>query len=75
METVTVEQLLQVCKQEVAAGNGKKAILISNDDEGNGYHHLLYHFTKDVKGNIEASAGGYVSAEVDKYPEKFIILG
>jgi hypothetical protein len=47
MEIITVEKLLLLCKQEVEKGNGKKQILISNDDEGNGFHSLFYDFTSD----------------------------
>ena len=64
---VTVERLLELCKQQVAKGNGKKLILLSNDDEGNGYHECYYEFTEDVAGND-------LWGEIEN-PEKFIILG
>lgn len=51
MEVLTVETLLKLCKEQIAKGNGKKKIVLSNDDEGNGYHYCFYHFTEDVKGN------------------------
>ena len=41
----TVNDLLELCKQEVENGNGDRKILLSNDDEGNGYHALYYDFT------------------------------
>ena len=41
----TVNELLELCKQEVENGNGDRKILLSNDDEGNGYHALYYDFT------------------------------
>ena len=41
----TVNELLELCKQEVENGNGDRKILISNDNEGNGYHALYYDFT------------------------------
>lgn len=64
---VTVKQLLELCKQQVAKGNGDKIIVLSNDDEGNGYHEMIYHFTEDVAGN---DMWGTISE-----PEKKIILG
>ena len=67
MKTVTVERLLELCKEQIAKGNGKKEILLSNDDEGNGYHECFYEFTEDVVGND--MWGQY--ADNDKY----IILG
>lgn len=45
MKSMTVEDLLKCCKSQVAKGNGKKKILISSDDEGNGFHELFYQFT------------------------------
>lgn len=42
MEALTVAQLMRVCQQAIRDGYGNKHILISNDDEGNGYHELFY---------------------------------
>lgn len=67
MQPVTVEQLLNLCKAEIAKGNGNKKILLSNDDEGNGFHVCYYHFTEDVAGN---DMWGTI-----KNPEEYIILG
>lgn len=38
---LTVKQLFECCKKQIALGNGDKHILISDDDEGNGYHTLF----------------------------------
>lgn len=67
MNVVTVERLLELCKQEIANGNGKKKILLSNDDEGNGFHECYYEFTEDVAGN---DMWGQI-----KNPQDYIILG
>jgi len=64
---VSVKQLLELCKEQVAKGNGDKIIILSNDDEGNGYHEMIYHFTEDVAGND-------LWGEIEK-PETKIILG
>ena len=64
MKAVTVKRLLELCKMEVAKGNGDKEILLSNDDEGNNFHHCFYEFTEDVADNCDI-----------KDPEKYIILG
>lgn len=42
---ITVNQLLELCLNQMEKGNGDKHILISDDDEGNGYHTLFYGFT------------------------------
>ena len=42
---MTVQDLFILCAKEVEKGNGKKNIVISDDNEGNGYHGLFYGFT------------------------------
>lgn len=46
---MTVNELLKLCKSAAAAGNGNKTILLSDDDEGNGFHEMLWGFTT-IKG-------------------------
>ncbi len=41
---ITVKQLKELCEKQIKKGNGDKHILISNDDEGNGFHTLFYDF-------------------------------
>lgn len=73
---LTVEDLLMLCKQQVAKGNGKKKILISVDDEGNGYHGLFYHFTDDKESITAISKFGlFHDREVDSMLDDIIILG
>ena len=43
---LTVKDLLKLCQIEIAKGHGDCSIMISNDDEGNGYHYLWYSFTE-----------------------------
>lgn len=42
MDVLTVKDLFNQCKAQIAKGNGDKKIMISKDDEGNGYHYLFY---------------------------------
>lgn len=44
---ITVNQLLSECQELVKCGLGDKHILISCDDEGNGFHTLFYLFETD----------------------------
>ena len=46
---LTVNELFELCKEQIKKGNGGKHIIISDDDEGNGYHTLFYAFTDDVE--------------------------
>ena len=45
MKQLTVNDLLRLCQQAVNEGNGDKNIVLSDDNEGNGYHGLFYGFT------------------------------
>lgn len=73
MKTVTVKDLLEACKEQVKKGNGNKAVLLSNDDEGNGFHTLYYLFT-DNKKSIKQYADAYMFHD-DNDPNKVVLLG
>lgn len=45
MESITVEKLAEFCEAQKRLGNGKKKVLLSDDDEGNGYHELFFGFS------------------------------
>ena len=48
---ITVKELEMFCKKQIKKGNGDKHILISCDDEGNGFHTLFYEFSdEDTEG-------------------------
>ena len=49
---ITVEQLYLDCAKMIKAGNGKRHIMISNDDEGNGYHELFYGFSPNLQNEV-----------------------
>jgi hypothetical protein len=51
MEGITVQKLASLLTQEIAKGNGKKKVMLSNDDEGNGYHEMFFGVT-DIDGNM-----------------------
>lgn len=44
MKALTINDLMKECVKQINKGNGNKVIMISNDDEGNGYHYLWYTF-------------------------------
>lgn len=46
MKALTIYDLFNECKKQIAKGNKDKVIMISDDDEGNGYHYLWYSFTE-----------------------------
>lgn len=76
MEQMTIKQLYLLLGQEIKKGNGDKAIVVADDNEGNAYHGLFYGITSDladIKEAVEYSNGIYDSREKDL--NKLVILG
>lgn len=71
---ITINQLLKLCKEQVMKGNGDKCIMISNDDEGNGYHYLWYAFC-DGKEMLEDDMFSMCVDERVAKIEDTIVLG
>ena len=72
-EPMTVKELAWYCYEQCKAGNGDKHILISDDDEGNGFHGLYYEFSKEnVQEFIDS---GVLDPSQVPDPDNFIILG
>lgn len=73
MKAITVEQLMKLCQMEIAKGNGKKKILLSDDDEGNGFHECFFTFTDPKDAGIEPYLLPYGVTEENVY--EYLILG
>ena len=43
---ITVKELLKLCQQAIKDGHGDKNIVLSDDNEGNGYHGMFNGFTE-----------------------------
>lgn len=67
---ITVEQLKKCCEEQIKKGNGKKVIMISDDDEGNGFHYLWYSFS----GVDDTCEDYFINEDIAK-KEDTIILG
>jgi hypothetical protein len=76
-KTITVDMLQRMCKEMSKMGLGDKKILISNDDEGNGYHELFFTFTQTDKVLTEDDASYMLPFGVDyeNAVKNYIILG
>ena len=72
---MTVKELMEHCKHQIEVGNGNKNIVISDDEEGNGYHSLFYPFFTDpamVRDVIEETGSMY---QIIEDIDDIIILG
>lgn len=47
---MTVNDLFELCKEAIRKGHGNKNIVLSDDNEGNGYHGMFYGFTEITEG-------------------------
>ena len=47
---MTVNDLFELCKEAIREGHGNKNIVLSDDNEGNGYHGMFYGFTEVTEG-------------------------
>lgn len=74
---LTVKQLLKLCQDEIKKGNGDNVIMLSDDDEGNGYHYCWYSFTeaKELLTDDEISELNYDINEKIAPTSKTILLG
>ena len=48
MQALTVDELYRALARARKDGFGSKKILLSNDDEGNGYHECFFEVTTDL---------------------------
>ena len=55
MKAITVRDLAIFCTKMILSGRGDKRILLTNDDEWNGYHELFEGFFTNMS---EATCGG-----------------
>lgn len=67
----TVRELYKACQKEIEKGNGDKHIVISDDDEGNGFHTLFFLFTSDER-DVNALADYFHD---NNNPNNVVILG
>ena len=79
MNTITVDELYKALGQARKNGFGKKKILLSNDDEGNGYHECFFAVSTDVKsfGLGESWAAGMLPYGVtpEEAERDYVIVG
>jgi len=73
MDGLTVNDLHKLIVRQINLGNGDKTVLISADDEGNGFHTLFYGFTAGKEDVLEYSKYGLFHDKND--PNTVVLLG
>lgn len=79
---ITINELFKFCEKQVKEGRGDNVIMISNDDEGNGYHYLWYEFMsvldyekpEEMFGQVVKTEFYWIDEDIAP-KEKTIILG
>ena len=74
---VTVQELYKACAEQIKQGNGDRHILISSDDEGNGFHRMFFLFTPKEHFEYRYLATCSLPLDIDKdaYEKEYIVLG
>lgn len=72
MKQLTVADLYALCGDLMRRNMGDKIVLVTDDEEGNGYHALWYDFTTDVRTIEETSR--HISIDGED-PKKVVLLG
>lgn len=73
MSGITVKELKEHCERAIKMGYGDRVVLISDDDEGNGFHTLYYHITTDAKSIKEYADLGMFHDRNN--PKDVVLLG
>ena len=73
MAGITVKTLHKLINEQIKAGNGDKTVLISCDDEGNGFHTLYYGFTSTQESVDQFAEYGLFHDGND--PKSVVLLG
>lgn len=73
MKALTVRELAVKCTKLIQAGFGDKKILITNDNEWNGYHELFdgFYTTDDILIDGQSTPCGVTKDNIGNY----VILG
>lgn len=75
MGQLKVKDLKKLVDQQMKLGNGDKYIVISDDNDGNGFHGLFYGFTDDEQSIDDILKGSILHETTCEEVEKIILLG
>lgn len=72
-KALTIDELYSILRTERIKGNGKKRILLSTDDEGNGFHECFFGITPVTDDFSYAQFG--CGIDIEKAKKEYVILG
>lgn len=72
-KALTIDELYKALVAERKKGNGKKKILLSTDDEGNGFHECFYAVTPITDAFSYADFG--FGIDIAKAKDEYVIIG
>ena len=74
MKAITVRDLAVKCTKLIQIGHGDKKILLTNDDEWNGYHELFGGFFTDMDDALSGGQSTPYGVTPDNIKD-YVILG
>ncbi len=57
MDQIKLKELYQECKKLMEQGHGEKSLVVSDDNEGNGYHGMFFTLTVITPENVDDYSG------------------
>ncbi len=57
MDQIKLKELYQECKKLMEQGHGEKSLVVSDDNEGNGYHGMFFTLTVITPENVDDFSG------------------
>lgn len=72
-KALTIDELYSILRTERIKGNGSKRILLSTDDEGNGFHECFFGISPVTDDYSYAQFG--FGIDIEKAKKEYVILG
>lgn len=74
MNQIKLKDLYKDCKKLMEAGHGEKSLILSDDNEGNGYHGMFFTLTVINKDN-KNDFSGLIYDNNEPNLENMIVVG
>lgn len=74
MNQIKLKDLYAACKEQMEAGNSEKSLVLSDDNEGNGYHGMFFTLTVITPDNVDEFEG-FISDNAEPNIHNIIVVG